>query len=105
MTADMQQQLQQIWENRRGLIEQRLVTLEEAVRALQSGPLPADRRAQAVEAAHKLAGTLGAFGLHKASLIALEAEGILRDDTPSSQPLLQAAQQLRASIESGPHIL
>jgi diguanylate cyclase (GGDEF)-like protein len=60
-------------------IQQRLMVVEAAVRALQAGDLPADQRAIAREEAHRLAGGLGTFGYEEGSVQARQLENLLGD--------------------------
>ena len=54
-----------------------------------------------VEAAHKLAGSLGTFGFDAGSRAALEAESLLRDPVIDGRLLAEAVTALRASVEDG----
>jgi diguanylate cyclase (GGDEF)-like protein len=55
--------------------------------------------AEAAGAAHKLAGSLGTFGLESGSRAALEAELLLREPTIDGQRLAEAVTALRASVD------
>jgi len=52
----------------------RLETVEIALKALNQGTLSENLRAQAAQAAHKLVGSLGTFGMDAASAAAREIE-------------------------------
>jgi len=60
--------------------ERRLSVLEAAVTALEAGALSPDKRDDAHAEAHKLAGSLGTFGLHRGTALAREAEALLVAD-------------------------
>ncbi len=76
--ADLTAAIEPIWERSREEIARRIGTLEEAVAALLSGALPAGMRGEAVRDAHKLAGSLGMFGLPNGSGLARQVEHALR---------------------------
>lgn len=58
----------------RGALDERVATVEEAVTAMLSAGLDEDLRARAERDAHKLAGSLGMFGLPRGSELAAELE-------------------------------
>lgn len=58
-------------------IERRVASLEAAAQALREGRLTVDEQATAHADAHKLAGSLGTFGLHKGTEMARNAELML----------------------------
>jgi HPt (histidine-containing phosphotransfer) domain-containing protein len=61
----MSEALGRLWTKFLPEIEQRLELLETAARSLEAGHLAEDDREAAHQAAHKLAGVLGTFGLHR----------------------------------------
>lgn len=63
-----------LWEASRDTAEKRVDTLEGAIMALLEGRLDEDGRATAQREAHKLAGSSGTFGFHRASEVARELE-------------------------------
>lgn len=69
--------LQRVWRQVEPEIQRRLTTLEEAGKALQAGPMDEGCRHEAIDAAHKLAGSLGMFGFAAASAWASEIESLL----------------------------
>ena len=86
-----------IWEKHRPQREQQLVSLEQAVTALQAGNLATHDRLSAIAIAHSFAGNLGQFGLDRASQLAKEIEHLLQN-APSNDPkqLWQLATKLQA---------
>jgi HPt (histidine-containing phosphotransfer) domain-containing protein len=58
----------------------RLELIAHAVAALHDGPLPEKLKAQAIHEAHKLAGSLGTFGLEAGSATALRIERLLSEN-------------------------
>ncbi len=78
--------------------------IQVAADALAAGTLIASRREAAFEAAHKLAGVLGTFGLTRGTVLARELEiNFSRGDGPdpaSGKRLAAIAAELRAMVES-----
>lgn len=105
--ANLKEELSRIWETRRALIEERLVSVEQAAAALECHSCSADQQAKAKENAHALAGSLGAFGLMEASESAREAENLLRTSRLLNIEigrLGDLARALRCFIENGPKL-
>ena len=73
--------LARLWTKFLPEIESRLTVLEVTAQALQQGPLSTEQRAQAHADAHKLAGSLGTFGLQRGTELARQAETLLADDS------------------------
>jgi HPt (histidine-containing phosphotransfer) domain-containing protein len=74
----MAEALARLWTRFLPEIEQRVSIIEAAAKALTAGSLEEPQREAAHAAAHKLAGTLGTFGLHRGTEIAREAELLLQ---------------------------
>ena len=66
--------VQAVLDEHRAALDDRVATVEEAVTALVSTGLGEDLRAKAERDAHKLAGSLGMFGLPRGSEVAAELE-------------------------------
>jgi len=117
-TETQQQQLDatvaQIWQRRKGASLERLELLEQTVQAVKTQTLDAVLSEKAVQNAHKLAGSLGTFGLDEGSRLARQIENLLqsyfeRPTLPSvrqQQPMLRQLEQwvtaLRQEIEGEP---
>jgi len=69
--------LAEIWERHHAGVLSQVATVEAAVLALMRGDLGSEQRAGAVREAHKLAGSLGTFGLARASERSRELELLL----------------------------
>ena len=69
--------LAELWRTTRPTIISRLNLLHSALDALTHNPADNEARSQGRDAAHKLSGILGVFGLPEGSRIASEIEGIL----------------------------
>ena len=86
-----------IWEKHRPKREQQLLSLEQAVTALQAGNLATSDRVSAIVVAHSLAGNLGQFGLERASQLAKEIEQLLQNYAGhNSQQLQQLFSKVKA---------
>jgi diguanylate cyclase (GGDEF)-like protein len=66
--------VQAVLDEHRGVLDERVATVEAAVTAMVSAGLDEDLRARAERDAHKLAGSLGMFGLPRGSELAAELE-------------------------------
>ncbi len=66
-----------VWRQFQGRVEQQIETLVQAAAAIQGNKIDRDLLAQAHREAHTLAGSLGTFGLTKASSLAREIETLL----------------------------
>ena len=80
--AQLAAKLNEIWRASRPLILERMAVLHATHSALAADPHNAGARREGREAAHKLAGVLGTFGLPRGSEIASALEEILKADTP-----------------------
>jgi HPt (histidine-containing phosphotransfer) domain-containing protein len=78
--AQMAAAMDALWAKFLPQMEERLAVLDAANRALESGELGAAEREAAHAAAHKLAGSLGSFGLTRGTELAREAERIYAGD-------------------------
>ena len=83
-------------------IENRLAVVEDAARVLASSGLSADQRDSAHQAAHKLAGILGTFGLPRGTELARQAEHLLADgQSISDHPVVSASELVAWLTELG----
>src|SRR5579872_4901063 len=96
----------QFWVQFKDKIFERLTVLEQAVSELSRGTLDEELRKSAAGETHKLAGSLGMFGLIEASGFAHETEQLLSEDMTklaASLPRLQElAGALRMAVVRGP---
>ena len=95
-----------VWTQFRDVIFQRLAAVETAVTALRKATLTPEVRQKAVLEAHRLAGSLGMFGLQDGTKAAREIEHLLNDEALLSPEaphrLIELAAVLRAELEKGP---
>jgi diguanylate cyclase (GGDEF)-like protein len=95
--------VQQLWEQARPGALARMDAIDDAVAAVMAGALTDEQRDHARREAHKLAGSLGTFGLRDATGHAAALETAF-EDTPGMDrvpELAQHARDLRELIESG----
>ncbi len=89
-TAEAQKKLHDLlatlWEQRKSMVVDRLRVLEQVVASLEAGAdgSATESRKLGADAAHKLAGILGTFGLPRGTDLAREAEVTLEQDGPLS---------------------
>lgn len=81
-------------------IRHRAQTLKDAAHAAAAGKLSQTEREAAHAAAHKLAGTLGTFGLGRGTKLARELERILAAADVPADRLEKMAAEVHAIIES-----
>ncbi len=81
--------IQAVFEKNRDELMRRIATLDHAVTAVRAGGLDEDLRARAERDAHKLAGSLGMFGLASGSDLARELEQAL-----ATRPAISAVDRL-----------
>jgi HPt (histidine-containing phosphotransfer) domain-containing protein len=79
----------------------RIEILETAARALANGPLSDSDREAAAGAAHKLAGSLGNFGLQRGTAIARELEVLYAGGAgPAPEDAVRMTSELRQLVDS-----
>ena len=77
----LKQRVEELWQKHLPLMWLRMDVLKQAIEALHGGPIPDDLKMLAIAEAHKLAGSLGTFGLESVSGSALRIEQLLREET------------------------
>lgn len=94
--------LDSLWQSSREELGRRISTIETAARAVQEGSLGESERANAQAAAHKLAGTLGTFGLAEGSQHAAELEHLFARGprVRHGERMANATAALRRSFDS-----
>jgi diguanylate cyclase (GGDEF)-like protein len=95
-----------IWPKSQERLGGRVTVLEEATDAELAGGLPTEQRRHAEEEAHKLAGSLGTFGMAEGSRLAREVELLLGGAGPveaaDALRLAELVLALRQQLDAGP---
>lgn len=101
---DIAAALAEMWERRRESFVQRAATIESAIASLLGAALTEEERAEAEREAHKLAGSLGTFGLPGGGQLARELEVAFAGGPPveSAPRLAELALALQRDIARGP---
>ena len=102
--SELSEALDKLWARFLPEIRNRVSVLEAAATANAGHALTTAQHREAHAAAHKLAGTLGTFGLAQGSDLALELENLYAldkaPDAAQGEQLAALAQELRLMIES-----
>ena len=94
--------LAQLWQKNLPTIRERLDLLDRFSSAAVSGSLEEHTRIEALNIAHKLAGSLGMYGYQQGTEVASKIERILKSPTPETLVTLRAlAADLRKSLATG----
>ena len=90
--------LAKMWLRVRPLVEERLVTLDQAAAAASSEALDPELQKEAASSAHKLAGSLGMYGYDEGTRVAREIEVLLGGETPDAARLKGLIADLRVAL-------
>jgi HPt (histidine-containing phosphotransfer) domain-containing protein len=93
---EMDELLQALWVKNYPLLVERMKLIHAAKDKLNAGSLNMQTRKDGEEAAHKLAGILGTFGLPQGSVLASKIEVLLSGDASISR---EGAAELSSSVE------
>src|SRR5512142_1018027 len=103
-SPDLTAILNQLWTRFLPEIHERVAILESAAQAYASGAATQEQHQAAHAAAHKLAGSLGTFGLTQGSELAREFESMCASDASCSvaqaQRLTAIAAEIRTIVNS-----
>ena len=100
---DLSKSLDQLWQKHLPETKSRLEILERALHTLTQGELSQELRLEGVQAAHKLAGSLGSFGLRSSSEKATEIELLLEKqhfDESDISTLVEHLRILKRDVET-----
>jgi HPt (histidine-containing phosphotransfer) domain-containing protein len=104
VTGKLHDLLATLWSRSRETISERLDVLRATQRALRANPADKNARRAGADAAHKLAGILGTFGLPEGTNLARHAEVMLESAAPirpfDLESLQKAIDQLHLMIEA-----
>jgi len=103
--ADPAQILAEAWQRYASAAASRVDVIETAAAALVDGALGGELREDAAREAHRLAGSLGMFGVPAGSGLALECEELLRADgrlgTADGERLASLVRSIRRELAAG----
>ncbi len=104
ISARLHELLSTLWSRSRETIAERLDVLRATLRSLRADPVDAVARKSGADAAHKLAGILGTFGLPEGTELARRTEVLLESLAPirsyDMDRLQQDIDQLHQMIEA-----
>lgn len=96
--------LAELWKKNLPTVQERLDLLDRFSAAAASGKLDEPTRIEALNVAHKLAGSLGMYGYQQGTEVASTMERIFKSPTPETLLTLRAlASDLRKSLAPRPH--
>jgi HPt (histidine-containing phosphotransfer) domain-containing protein len=102
VNAQIDDVLAQLWKKNLPTIRERLDLLDRFGTAASSGILDEPTRVEALNIAHKLAGSLGMYGYQQGSEVASKMERILKSPTPETlSTIATLAADLRKSLAPG----
>ena len=81
-SEEVARQLDALWQKYLPTMLSRLATIEAAIRAAEDGKPDEELKMKGAHEAHKLAGSLGTFGLHSSSAMSIKIEKILSEPIP-----------------------
>jgi HPt (histidine-containing phosphotransfer) domain-containing protein len=94
--------LAQLWQKNLPTVRERLDLLDKFGTVASSGKLDEPTRMEALNIAHKLAGSLGMYGYQQGTEVASKMERILKSPTPETLLTLRSlAVDLRKSLAAG----
>lgn len=92
--------LAELWRTSRPIVLERMTILREARESLAADPANSDARSRGREAAHKLSGILGVFGLPRGSELASRIEELLKAEAPLPLDQLSSLGSLVADLDA-----
>jgi HPt (histidine-containing phosphotransfer) domain-containing protein len=98
--AKIAARLAELWHTSRPTILERLTVLRTACAALIENPADPKARTNGLEAAHKLSGVLGVFGLPQGSELASSIELRLKSGQPLAEPDLSTLRDRIADLDA-----
>lgn len=92
--------LADLWRSSRPTVLERMAILRDARETLGANPGNSDARTRGREAAHKLSGVLGVFGLPRGSELAAEIEALFKTEAALSPDQLSSLSALVAELDA-----
>jgi HPt (histidine-containing phosphotransfer) domain-containing protein len=100
LSAQLAAKIEMLWRSSKAVVFERLSVLHLSSRRLAASPADAEACRSGREAAHKLAGVLGVFGLPQGSELASRIEVILGRENPIAPEELQVLDKLVHSLDA-----
>jgi HPt (histidine-containing phosphotransfer) domain-containing protein len=97
-SEDLTRKLDELWQRYLPTMQLRLASIQAAVESLEAGHVDGELNRKAAYEAHKLAGSLGTFGLASTSAMASESEHLL-SEANSSESMAGELRKLFDSIK------
>src|ERR1700742_3842475 len=97
-TPEMAEAMARLWAKFRREMEERVSLIDEAANAAAAGILTDEQRVAGHAAAHKLAGSLGLFGMTRGTEIARQLEHLLESMPEDTPALAEGVQELRTML-------
>jgi len=97
--AKIAARLTELWRTSRPTIVERMDVLQSSCDSLSQNPLNTNARAEGLEAAHKLSGVLGVFGLPQGSEVASSIEFLLKSGEPLTSDDLASLRESIATLD------
>jgi HPt (histidine-containing phosphotransfer) domain-containing protein len=102
ISAQIDDVLLQLWQKNLPTVRERLDLLDKFAATASTGTLDEPTRLEALDIAHKLAGSLGMYGYQQGTEVASKMERILKFPTPDTLSNLSTlASDLRKSLAAG----
>jgi HPt (histidine-containing phosphotransfer) domain-containing protein len=98
--AKIAARLSELWRTSRPTVLERMNLLRSACDSLTQNPADEEDRATGREAAHKLSGVLGVFGLPQGSEIAASVEHLLKSPEPLTADDLSGLRERIADLDA-----
>ncbi len=97
-SEEVARKLDALWRTHLPAIRSRLETIGQAIKSLEAGQIGDELRLKAAHDAHKLAGSLGTFGLASSSANSAKIESLLTE-APSTQSLIADLRNIFESVK------
>jgi HPt (histidine-containing phosphotransfer) domain-containing protein len=98
--AKIAARLTELWRTSRPTVLERMAVLQATFDSLSASPANREARTQARDAAHKLSGVLGVFGLPQGSQIASAIEDLLTGGEPLTTANLSALRRRITDLDT-----
>jgi HPt (histidine-containing phosphotransfer) domain-containing protein len=100
VSDDVHAAIARLWQRSRPVVLEKVAALQATATALAAGPVDAEEVRAARAEAHKLAGSLGTFGVERGSELARSVEEELEAGGHDATRLANLTAELRAVVEA-----